>query len=292
MDEMDMILMQPSMDKDTDIASPKLSKSFSYSSPDHHLETPLGNALKFHLVTNDKHGGYMVSVSPARISHLRRIVLDSGIHNLDSETVCNQILSKASRSKLSKQSFDLAMRGLVPSLTSKTSNSADARVLTSLLSGIFSSFDAESTGRARAIEVACGFTVLCRGKKSDKLEFAFEVLDRNKRGHLSRSDIANYLQSFLTVLLSVAIDPSLDRDDAEDSLSTMKGGPCERSTRTIVHAVKAGAEWASGLAFANINHETNPSMTFDDFAAWYTSVGYSSIPWLELLDLQKWVLTV
>jgi hypothetical protein len=25
----------------------------------------------------------------------------------------------------------------------------------------------------------------------------------------------------------------------------------------------------------------------DDFADWYTSAGYSSIPWLELLDLQK-----
>jgi hypothetical protein len=32
-------------------------------------------------------------------------------------------------------------------------------------------------------------------------------------------------------------------------------------------------------------------LNFDDFADWYTTKGYSCIPWLELLDLRKWVIT-
>ena len=283
-----MFMMQQVMDKDPQSPGSRLAKSYSFPSPEQRQLSRRGNALKFHLMTHEGHGGYMLSVSPARIAHLRRIILESGIHTLDAESVCNQIFGKASRSKISRQSFDLAMRNLIPNLTRK--DTKDMRVLADVLSGIFSSFDPTNTGRVGAIEIACGFTLLCRGKKSDKLEFAFEVLDRKKRGQLSRYDISGYLQSFLTVLLSIAIVPSLDRD-SDDSLSTMKGGPCELSRRTIARAVHAGAEWAAGLAFANTNHQSSPSMTFDDFAAWYTSAGYSSIPWLELLDLQKWVLT-
>ena len=32
----------------------------------------------------------------------------------------------------------------------------------------------------------------------------------------------------------------------------------------------------------------NDQVTFDDFADWYTNVGHHVIPWLELLDLDKW----
>ena len=238
----------------------------------------------------------MLSVSTTRIAHLRRIIIESGFHTLAAETVCNAILSKASRSKISKQSFDLALKSLIPGLSGKKRPSEDMKTFSSLLSEVFAAFDPGNTGRARAIEVACGFTVLCRGKKSDKLEFAFEVLDRNKKGRLSKIDTANYLQSFLTVLLSVAISPLLDSDRSDDTLTTIKGGGhCELSPKILSRAVKAGAEWASELAFSSLrdhnpNDAAGTAMTFDDFAAWYTTAGYSSIPWLELLDLHKWVL--
>ena len=283
MDEMDMILMQPSMDKETDMGSPVHRQQ----------ETRRGNALKFHLVTSDKDGGYMLSMSTARISHLRRIVEKSGIHTLEAEALCKEILGKASRGKISKQSFLMAMQNVLPFLKKNGKETPDHKSLLDIFSDIFTSFDPQGTGRANAIEVACGLTVLCRGKKSDKLEFAFEVLDKNKRGQLSKEDTANYLQSFLSVLLAIAISPSLDHDEVDDTLSTIKGKATDRSMETIVKVGKYGAEWAASLAFENLDRNAGsrkPSMTFDDFAAWYTAAGYSSIPWLELLDLHKWVL--
>lgn len=286
-----MILMQPSTDKDD---FPKISKSFSYSprqqqQPQRTLDKQ-GNPLKFHLNTTDDHGGYMLSLSQARIRHFRHILEASGIHKITSETACNHILSKGSGSKITKNEFDSAIRSMLP--PNGCGRLMD-KLISDVFSGLFAAFDRDGTREANALEVACGFTVLCRGKKSDKLEFAFEVLDRNKRGHLSTTDMACYLQSFLTVLLSIAFSPALDNDPSDDTIATMNDRRCDRTTSTLVRAAKAGADWAASLAFSDFerNKKQAGSMSFDDFADWYTAVGYSSIPWLELLDLQKWAVT-
>jgi Ca2+-binding EF-hand superfamily protein len=233
----------------------------------------------------------MLSLSQSRIRHFRRLLEISGLCHLEAETACNEILGK-SRSKLSKADFLTAMQTLMNRNKPKLDVAAE-RALTDMLSGIYAAFDRDGKGQASAIEVACGFTVLCRGKKSDKLEFAFEVLDKNKKGRLSRTDMTSYLQSFLTVLLSVAFSPALESDASDDSVGTLKGAPLERSNTTLHKAVKGGAEWASSLAFKDFDKskKKGSAMSFDDFAEWYTSVGFGSIPWLELLDLQKWALT-
>jgi Ca2+-binding EF-hand superfamily protein len=294
-DEMDIILMQ-SHDHDDPGSHEKLSRSFSYTqSPKQshaHPPAPSVNSLKFHLVTDDGHGGYMVSVSQKRIRHLRHILMESGLHRIDGETACKQILGKSfqagkssrhSSLSLTKNDFDAAMRGIV---SGRTMSVETQRTLSEVLGGIFSAFDHNRDGTVNAVEVACGFTVLCKGKKSDKLEYAFEVLDRDKRGKLSKSDTARYLRSFLTVLLNIASTPSLDSDLHEDSMATMSGAQCDRSAATQSRAVEAGSSWASGQAFKG---RSTDLICFDEFAEWYTHVGYSNIPWLELLDLHKWV---
>jgi Ca2+-binding EF-hand superfamily protein len=289
MDDMDMILMQPSTDRDD---FPKISKSFSYS-PRTHQPVPSEprtprNPLKFHLNTSEEHGGYMLSLSQVRIRSFRRFLEMCGLHQISCETACNHILANGSRSRITKNDFEDALRNMMPLHYHK-----NERFLKDMFTEFFAAFDRERKGEASALEVACGFTVLCRGKKSDKLEFAFEVLDRNKHCRLSTADMASYLQSFLSVLLSIAFSPSLENDPIDDTVATMNGWRCDRTTSTLIQAAKAGAEWAAALAFRDFerNNAQAPSMSFDNFADWYTHVGYSSIPWLELLDLQKWALT-
>jgi Ca2+-binding EF-hand superfamily protein len=297
MDDMDMILMQPSTDKDD---FPKISKSFSFSPRQSHLppielrpaETHVNrNPLKFHLNTTDSHGGYLLSLSHTRIGSFRHLLERSGLNQISAETACNAILGRDSRMRINKSDFDEAVQSmLAPSFE------ADRRshqLIKDVFAGIFAVFDRGCKNDASALEVACGLTVLCRGKKSDKLEFAFEVLDKNKRGRLSRSDMATYLQSFLSVLLSIAFAPALDHDPIDDTITTMNGWRCDRTTATIIQASRGGADWAASLAFRDFERNSNQasSMSFDDFADWYTTVGFSRIPWLELLDLQKWAST-
>lgn len=286
MDEMDMILMQPSHDKDDLL---KISKSFSYSSPQSQQAEPKSSPLKFHLNTTDSHGGYLLSLSQVRIRHFRKLLEACQLHELDAETACNHILLKGTRSKITKAEFQEVLRKVIPA---GKMDPAMEQTMNDVFSGIYAAFDRKDRDQASALEVAAGFTVMCRGKKSDKLEFAFEVLDKNKRGRVSKADMATYLQSFLTVLLCIAFSPSLDNDPVDDAITTMTGLRCDRSTSTLIEAVKAGAEWAASLAFRDFDRtkKQTPSMSFDDFADWYTAVGYSSIPWLELLDLQKWAM--
>lgn len=294
-DEMDILLMQPTNEKENEAELNKLAQSLSYSPGSTRKARPsskASNSLKFHLVTEDDNGGYVVSVSQKRIHHLRHLLIESGLYGLDGEAACKKILEKAyrdeksSRYVMTKDDFDSAMRDII---SSRSMGIESQRALSAVLSEIFTAFDYGGTGQVNATEVACGFTVFCKGKKSDKLEYAFEVLDRDRRGKLSQSDTAKYLRSFLTVLLNIVSTTSLDSDPQDDTMVTTGGMRCERTSSTVARAVEAGSSWAASQAFRG-RRGPRDTICFDEFAEWYTRVGYSNIPWLELLDLRKWVI--
>lgn len=302
MDEVDMMLMpQPSTDRDLDGDGLRISKSFSFSSPRNNgrnsdaYVTTKAETLNFMLNTAEDHGGYSLSISQPRIQHLRRILEDSGLNGHPVEHMCNTILSKASKTlhaeaerKLSKDGFDKAMDNLI-SWRRKTDPSSK-KALKTILDDIFYMFDRENRGRPNAAEVACGMTVLCAGKKSDKLEFAFELLDNTKRGRLNKEGMTKYLRSFLTVLLGITFSPVLTHDPEADSIHQLNGQPLEECSDVTRQAVLGGSSWAVALAFSEVEGRSK-GMSFDDFAAWYTEKGFQSVPWLELIDLRKWIMT-
>ena len=310
-DEMDMMLMQqPSQDKENEsFSGNKLMNSFPLS-PNQRAapqsSTSPNNSLKFHLVTYEEHGGYMLSVSQERVSHLRHLLVESGLYQVSSEEASRIILSRATPSNkkgaraksadllLTKDAFDSAVRQIISNGRGKANITSETqRVLSELVAWIFTIFDRARTGKACAMEVASGMMVLCAGKKSDKLEYGFEILDKDRQGKLARREMSNYLKSFLTVLLSIASAPCLHSDPSEDSINFMNGSTCDRNPSTITRAAERGSDWAARQAFEAISKagDESAAMSFDSFADWYTRVGYTSIPWLELLDLRKWVLT-
>jgi len=273
-----------------------ITKTFSFSPGREHSEetlNPASPALTFRMNTEESQntgGGYDVSVGRERIDQLRRILDESGLTGVSVEDTCSTILSKASRSgkagpKLTRSSFNAAMKSITSWSPEATTESK--RALSKILDGLFAAFD-PGNGKPNALQVAVGMTVLSHGKKSAKLEFAFDVLEKNKRksGSLSQSDVVMYLESFLTVLLGVALSPGLSHD-ADSSLSTLNGNSFDVSADSIRRAATAGAEYAASVAFEH--KEASKSMDFDCFADWYTQVGYTSIPWLELIDIGKWL---
>lgn len=282
-----MLMQSASHDKD-DLN--RISKSFSYSPRSQRpppKTQPKSNALKFHLNTNDSHGGFMLSLSQARIRHFQQILESSRLHHVELETACNEVLGKSNNGLISHDEFMSVALSLIPA--KKLERSLD-QVMTDIFSNLFAGFDRDGRGKVNAMEIACGFTVLCRGKKSDKLEFAFEVLEKDRKGRLGKDDMARYLRSFLTSLLTIAFSTSLTNDPADDSLSSINGARFDRTTKMLIEAATSGSEWAASLAFNDAEKQTK-ALSFDDFADWYTAAGYSSIPWLELLDLQKWALS-
>lgn len=294
-DEVDLLLMaQPSNDKENyvnflDPNSPH-PRSTSHGRP--------SSSLKFHLVTHDNHGGYKLTVSQKRVRHLRQILIESGLHKMDSETACRRIIKKATRVNgkliLKKADFDSAVRGILSRASATSAHREDSQnILLDLFSFFFAAFDRKKNGAPSALEIACGFTVICDGKKSDKLEFAFDALDENRDGKLSRKEMTNYLRSFLTVLLGVSTYAYLETNSSEDSFLLMSGKPCIASIDNIAKASKSASDWAANQAFKACfaAGKSEEELSFDDFADWYTRKGFGSIPWLELLDLKKWVLS-
>lgn len=255
------------------------------------------NALKFNLLTYDQFGGYMISIGPSQVHLLQRIVTETGLCQIDAPTICRFILydSKSRRTNnLSKKSFQSAMKRVFDyafkTLPSPVSQSTQAE-LSAFTDKLFASLDRprpSKGGKINAVELACGFTVLCQGRKSDKLEHVFELLDEDKDSLVSRQDIKRFIQSFLVVLMSVST-----------SFTHLYGGPCSNDITEISRAIDAGSEWATSQVFDALQQAKPPEQNggnatndicFDDFADWYTKGGYQSMPWLELLDLRKWVL--
>jgi len=241
------------------------------------------NALKFHLLTNDNHRGYMISIGPNQVGLLNRIVTENGLCQSDAPTICEFILNET-RSKarrLTKKSFKAAMQKVMAhsakGLSSPPSSSAKQE-LSTFSDNMFNAFDVSKKGTVNAVELACGFTVLCGGRKSDKLEHVFDLLDEDKDSLLSFQDISRFIQSFLVVLMSIS-----------SSFTFLDGSACNNDKSTIGKAIEAGSDWATSQVFEALK-PSNGTICFDDFADWYTKGGYQSIPWLELLDLRKWVL--
>ena len=255
--------------------------------PSHHIHS---QSLKYNLLTGD--GGYTVSISQRRVRHLRQLVTDSGLCKIDGGAASSRVMEHASKPRsgpptLSRKQFNAAMEGVL-ALSKTPTKPETKKELMELLSTVFTTFDVNEKDRASALEVAAGITVLCNGRKSDKLELAFDLIDVDNDGKLDHADMIMYLKSFLTVLVRVTTSPTLEDDRREPPISRMQGGAKHGDdTSSIQNVIEAGSQLAVKVATDKMK---GGPIDFDKFAQYYTAGGFQSMPWLELLDLNKWLL--
>lgn len=257
-----------------------------------------GNALKFNLITTNEKKGFIVSIAQQRVSQIKHIVVESGLCRMDTASVCNRILENSVRSSdksseggrriFRRDTLDHVIRNMIDYCSKERAMSSNLqRNMSDTFMLIFDSFQKDrrlAMDEVNANEFACGFSILCFGRKSDKLEYGFDLLDENKDGKLSRRGMFIYLRSFLTVVMGLSISSHGSTYNGGERLMTMDGDLDHNAS--ITHAIETGAQWATDQVFGH----WRSSVTFDEFADWYTEGGYKSIPWLELLDLRKWVL--
>lgn len=157
-----------------------------------------------------------------------------------------------------------------------TSSSADE-----LLRNFFQCFDIDQVDSVALDELMGGLTLLCGGKKSHKLAFAFSIFDTrpgvgSKKGithSLSGEDLFLFLRSVLIVTFSTCRQ-SLDLTD--DMV-----GRCIADTANMICNDVMRHQWET---------KRMDRLDFDEFGQWYNDGGFERAPWLELLDLRKWVL--
>ena len=156
--------------------------------------------------------------------------------------------------------------------------------LEELLSNFFQCFDIDQCDSVALDELMGGLTLLCGGKKSTKLAFAFSIFDTRpgvhvpgkKRGithSLSGEDLFLFLRSILIVTFSTCRQ-SLDLTDE-------MVGRCIADTANMICNDVMRHQWET---------KHLDRLDFDEFGQWYNDGGFERAPWLELLDLKKWVL--
>ena len=262
-----------------DLPPPSTSK---YNLPIHEQKP-----LNFKVVANED-TVYNVSIPSSRVQMIENIVNEHHLFNIYSDTLCQAIMSDKVGTSISKDKFmDIVKKFFKPS------SSPRGQLLLTLLSTIFQEFDLNKCGKADAIELACGMTVLCGGRKSDKIEYAFEFLDKKKNGLVSRFAMSRYLRAFLVVLLQIN-SCELGDHTTESIFFDSSGHPVKTSV-TIEQITEAVSSWVTDQVFKCTPKDKRTleggteCINFDNFAEWYTGGGYNNADWLELLDLKKWI---
>jgi len=114
-----------------------------------------------------------------------------------------------------------------------------------------------------------GLTILCRGSKSSKLAYGFTLLDEDGKGRLPVDSLASYFESYMLGLLSLSVSSS--------NFNFKKACVAIRYTaRQLAEQVIEGS--AEDVIDAD----------FPAFGDWYNTGGFTTAPWLELIDLSKW----
>lgn len=183
------------------------------------------------------------------------------------------------------ETFVRIMKSICPKIRKRQESGDPVHATSStseeLLRNFFQCFDIDQVDSVALDELMGGLTLLCGGKKSHKLAFAFSIFDTRpgvgkKKGvthSLSGEDLFLFLRSVLIVTFSTCRQ-SLDLTD--DMV-----GRCIADTANMICNDVMRHQWET---------KRMDRLDFDEFGQWYNDGGFERAPWLELLDLKKWVL--
>lgn len=141
------------------------------------------HSLDFVVKNNSALGGTPITYTASDILAVNELVTATGLCDMPFRDVCAALIDGAEGGTLSKYAFDECVRKLVPG---EFMDVDTRRRLPATLSGVFFAFDRDGAAAVDALELAAGFSIFCKGNKSDKLAFAFETMDDNMDGRLNR----------------------------------------------------------------------------------------------------------
>ncbi len=140
---------------------------------------------------------------------------------------------------------------------------------------LFDAFDRQGSGKAPLDELYTGLSLLATGSKSNKLALAFNLLDNNEDGLLTRQEFWTFLRSFLCALFGLvfSVGAADQKREMDEFWPTIDDASVELAAKIFLEADRADRD----------------QIEFEEFARWYSAgKGFDVIPWLELLDVKKW----
>jgi len=250
---------------------------------------------------------FHIDITEENLIMLRNLVRRTGFASLTPQHVESLMMKHSRKTKhkygetiyiISRSQFGKFIREIIPKESSKHFDNVEIENFSNYFTNFFTCFDYSwselNKDEVNAKELLVGFSFLFAGNKSSKLAAAYEMLDVDRVGYLTQRGLMQYLRSYLTMLAGISLLSSNKKTTTQ-----IRKGLMSTKRDDAFLAVENGAKWTLShftKAFEqdNMNISTyrgnrNNNVTFEDFAKWYTEGGYTVAPWLELLDLQKFL---
>eukprot|EP01138_Halocafeteria_seosinensis_P005027 gb/GECG01005140.1/.p1 GENE.gb/GECG01005140.1/~~gb/GECG01005140.1/.p1 ORF type:complete len:2574 (+),score=322.80 gb/GECG01005140.1/:1-7722(+) len=218
------------------------------------------------LVFNLSSKGHVLSLSDADVNNVSRLLNLSKLGNIQAEKAVEVLLEECVEETLDKGSFNKAMRKLVDV---GGMNDQNKKFLSLSLNTFFFAFDQTYEEVVDANEFITGFLLLCGGSKSEKLSVAWELMDSDSDGVLSRHEFFALIRALLKGVLAL-------QGEAQRAAPHTVEEIIEDSCQDVVEDV---------FSQARIQHR---GLSFDAFGEYYNGGGFDRVSWLELLNLSKW----
>jgi Ca2+-binding EF-hand superfamily protein len=189
----------------------------------------------------------VLNLTSSDVSYVNIILQETNLDKLLPGDVHNFVCQYVNFSEtLTKAEFEGAMKEMVASFDGYD---LDNEVLT-VFSNLYSTYDQELNDTASVTEICGGLTLLCKGLKSDKLSFLFQLFDKNDNGMLSDYELFLFFRSLMIIIFSLTSQGlELSPSDLSSSVYT--------SSETLAQEVFA-TQWEAG------KHR----ITFDEFGEW------------------------
>lgn len=166
-----------------------------------------------------------------------------------------------------------------PVTLAPSAHPAHAAVVNPLLERIFASFDADNSGGIDFTELAAGLTGICAGTSDEKLSAAFDVLDFNGDGMISRDELVLYLTSLFKMMMAGQRQQqqrSTESDPAKQTSGAAEGdGAAAAAAAVSAAAIRASpheiAEATAAEAFARADANGDGVLSLDEFKQWFAS---------------------
>ncbi len=187
--------------------------------------------------------------------------LRTRLSQLQQAEVVEMFQSEATDGFLDKEAFDRILYRLFP-LTDRLTSST----LLSHLSSMFGVFDVNNEGKVSVTNFFQGLILFCSGTYEDKIQFAFQMIDADRDGFLTRTDLTKFLLSLYVLLL------------------TMSGLVKDLAMVDLVKLMSNAAQRKTALYFDIADTDRDGLVSFEEFL---TVQDDDLVEWLRLFDVNE-----
>jgi hypothetical protein len=154
-------------------------------------------------------------------------------------------------------------------------------------------FESRKDPSSDVLDTVIALLPFAAGRKSEKLQWAWRLLDIDDVGGLTRRDVWRALRSFLVSMLVMTRSRFIPAAETRVPGCPEMYVP-EPVSAEEAAAIHAAADYAAVEGTSTIFVGTSEArdgrefVTIGELGDWYNSHGFQEIPWLELLDGRKW----